>query len=63
MNREEAIQTSKNGAIAACVAGALTTLLVSIALFTDAQGSFARSNDPLGFIDATHQMIRDSRPW
>jgi len=51
MNRAEAIKATKNGAIAACISGAFTLLLSSIAILTDATGTLEIWNDPFIVFD------------
>lgn len=52
MTRDEAIKATRNGAIAACISGMLTVVVMSIAISTDAEGSFALFNNPLNLVDA-----------
>jgi hypothetical protein len=51
MNREEAIKDTHNGAIAACISGGLTLVIVLYALFSNDTNSFAIWNDPSNFFD------------
>ncbi|HAS55164.1 MAG TPA: hypothetical protein DCS42_14115 [Nitrospiraceae bacterium] len=46
MNRDEAIQATKNGAVAGCISGALTLAIFWIAIFTNASGAIGLWNDP-----------------
>ena len=51
MNREEAIKATKNGAIAACISGSLTLIIVVIAIFSNNDDTLALWNDPFNFFD------------
>ena len=51
MNREEAIKATKNGAIAACISGVVTLVVVLYAITSSATGRLAFWNDPLMFVD------------
>lgn len=51
MNREEAIKSTKNGAIAACISGVLTLGIVLTAIFSNSSGAISIWNDPSNFID------------
>lgn len=51
MNKAQALQATKNGAIAAFVSAAMTVLVVGIAIGTNADGQLAMFNDPLILID------------
>ena len=51
MNREEAIQATKTGAIAACLSGTITLGTVFYALWSNASGFIGLWNDPVNFID------------
>jgi len=51
MNREEAIKATKNGAIAACISGSLTLVIVAIAIFSNNDDALALWNDPANFFD------------
>lgn len=51
MNREEAIKATKNGAIAACISGTLTLVIVAIAIFNNNDNALALWNDPANFFD------------
>ncbi|GAB60759.1 hypothetical protein [Rheinheimera nanhaiensis] len=52
MTRDEAIRATRNGAIAACISGTLTVVVMAFAISTDAEGSFALFNNPLNLVDA-----------
>ena len=51
MNKSEAIKATKNGAIAACISGAITIVVILIAISTDTEGKLAIFNDPANFAD------------
>ncbi len=51
MDKSEAIKATKNGAIAACVSGALTLAIFLIAVFTNASGTIGLWNDPSVIFD------------
>ncbi|GHG66494.1 hypothetical protein GCM10010919_14220 [Alishewanella longhuensis] len=51
MDKNEAIKATKNGAIAATISGVITLAVVSLALYSNAEGDLAFWNDPLNFID------------
>ena len=51
MDRSEAIKATKNGAIAACISGALTLGIVLVAIFSNSNGAIALWNDPSNFFD------------
>ncbi len=57
MTKDEAVRATHNGAIAACVSGAMTIILIGIAIATDADGKLALYNDPLNLIDAALVFI------
>lgn len=52
MTKDEAMSATRNGAIAACISGALTIGVMAIAMSTDAEGAFAIFNNPLNLVDA-----------
>jgi len=45
MNRDEAVKATKNGAIAACVSGAMTFAIFLFAIFSNASGAIGLWND------------------
>lgn len=51
MERNEAIKATKNGAIVACISGALTLGIVLVAIFSNSNGAIALWNDPSNFFD------------
>lgn len=51
MTREEALRANKNGAIAACISGLITIVVVLIALTIDSDGILSSWRDPLNLID------------
>jgi hypothetical protein len=51
MTKDEAMSATRNGAIAACISGALTLGVMAIAISTDAEGAFAIFNNPLNLGD------------
>lgn len=51
MDKNEAIRATKHGAIAACISGALTTLITLVAVLTQASDDLAVFSDPLMFVD------------
>lgn len=51
MNREEAIKATKKGAIAACISGTLTLVIVVIAIFSNNLDALALWNDPANLFD------------
>ena len=57
MNREQAIQATKVGSIAACVSVAATLVLAFIAIGSNSQDDLAIWNDPLIFLDAVLMSI------
>ena len=57
MTKDGAIRATRNGAIAACVSGAMTIILMAIAIATDADGKLALFNDPLNLLDAALVFI------
>lgn len=67
MDKKDAIKATKYGAIAACVSAFFTSLIVSIAIFTDSRDILFYWNDPLNFIDVVvvlacaYGMYRKSR--
>ena len=67
MTLEEAVKAARNGAIAAFISGAMTAVVVGIALWFDNQGSIAPWNDPLNIFDVVLilacavGMLRNSR--
>ncbi|MAM69867.1 MAG: hypothetical protein CMP91_01810 [Gammaproteobacteria bacterium] len=67
MTREEALEANKHGAIAACISGLITIVVVIIALTSDSDGIFSYWRDPLNLIDAVliflcaYGMYKNSR--
>jgi hypothetical protein len=67
MTLEEAVKAARNGAIAALISGAMTAIVVGLALWFDSQGSIAPWNDPLNIFDVVLilacavGMLRNSR--
>jgi hypothetical protein len=67
MTLEEAVKAARNGAIAAFISGAITAIVVGLALWFDDQGSIAPWNDPLNIFDVVLilacavGMLRNSR--
>jgi len=57
MNREQAIQATKVGSIAACVSAATTLVAAFIAIGSNSQGDLALLNDPLVFLDVILMSI------
>ena len=57
MNREQAIQATKVGSIAACVSAATTLVAAFIAIGSNSQGDLALWNDPLVFLDVILMSI------
>ena len=58
MNKSEAIRATKNGAIAACISIAMTTIFVVYAIYSDAEGEYwAFWNDPLMFFDIAVMLV------
>ena len=51
MNKEEALQATKTGAILACISGTLTLAVSLFAIWTNSSGRLELWNDPLIFID------------
>jgi len=51
MDKGQAIKASKGGAIAAFIAGGLTSAVVLFAMLTNAKGSLGLWNDPAMFFD------------
>lgn len=51
MNIEEAMKACRNGAMAAFVSGALTSIVVAVAMLGDSNGDLALWNDPTNFVD------------
>lgn len=57
MTVDDAIRATRHGAIAACVSGVMTIVVMAIAIATDAGGKLALFNDPLNLADAALVFI------
>lgn len=51
MNKKEALQATKTGAILACISGTLTLVVTLFAIWDNSSGALALWNDPAIFID------------
>ena len=67
MNRDEALSANRKGAIAACISGAATTIVVLAAMTSDSDGAYSFWSDPIYLIDAVliflcaYGMYKNSR--
>ena len=51
MNKEEALQATKTGAIVACISGTLTLAVSLFAIWNNSSGGLELWNDPVIFLD------------